>query len=184
MTDTDDNFDEKLPGKDGGTNDFKGKRRYRRIERVLRCPWDALNDPYMPLVNKEVWRADPSTWLDLETSSFSWLPVDILRVHILPLLSYYDLTLFLLSLGFNQYTNGFHSSYRIYDAIAPLPKWLSNWLWENRKDTHTYLAHRFTGWDSTGGYGDWVCVRNRITFDGDDPPEVYKKRWMERGDRW
>ena len=54
------------------------------------------------MVNKEVWKADPSTWLDLETSSLSWLPVDILRVHILPLLSNRDLTLFLLSLGFNQ----------------------------------------------------------------------------------
>jgi len=184
MNDTNTDCEIKLPDKDQGASDVWYKRKYNHIERVLQCRWDSNNMPCTQMAFKEVWKTDPSTWLDLETSILSSLPVDIFRVHILPLLSSRDLTWFLLSLGFNQWTDGVGNSYRRYDSLGPLPKWLSDWLWDNREDTHTRAAHRLTGWENTSTWGDWVFVRNRLTFDGDDPPQVYKKRRIERGAGW
>jgi hypothetical protein len=122
----------------------------------------------MPVMFKEVWRADPSTWLDLETSTLSWIPIDIFKVHVLPFLPNLDLTWFLLSLG-----------YGLYNPIAPLPQWLSDWLWDNREYTHTLAAHRFTGWEDTSTHDDWILVRNRLKFDGDIAPDVHKKQQMK-----
>ena len=98
-----------------------------------------------------------------------------------------DLTMFLLySLGYNQYTSGFDWTHktRKYEYIAPLPQWISDWLWDHRQNDHIRMASRLMDWEDSCTYADWSEICRRLKFDGDDPPEVYKKCRFEKGDLW
>jgi hypothetical protein len=145
------------------------------------CGWALPN--HEPIVRKEPWKADPSTWLDLETSMLSYLPVELFVEFIFPSLSDVDLTMFLLCLGYNQWTSGVGDSCKKYQPIVPLPKWLSNWLWKYREPTHVRAANMVTGWGELYNYRHWIFVRNRIQFDGDDKTQVYKHSDWSKGKR-
>jgi hypothetical protein len=185
MTNSD--CDTKLPTNDDAANGSGRKQMYQCIEHVHQTPSDLKNtlmpEPHAPTECKEHWRANSTTWLDLETSSLSMLPIELLIYHVLPLLSSLDLILFLLSLGYNQWTSGSGMLWTKYAYIDPLPLWLSDWLWDHREYTHTRAAHAFTLLSDrcAEACNDWNLIRKHITFDGDDPPEVYKRRRIENG---
>ena len=148
-------------------------------------PWLPAEIP-LPVTRKEIWKADPTTWLDWDTSMLSLLPTELFVDFIFPSLLSVDLSMFLLSLGYNQYTSDFRYDGQLkkYTYIAPLPRWISDWLWDHRAYTHVTQASRSMGWNNSGNYADWCKIRRRVQFDGDDPPEVYKKRRIEKGCLW
>jgi hypothetical protein len=147
---------------------------------VNKRSWGWTLPDTQPIIRKETWKADPSTWLDLETSMLSFLPIELFVEFILPSLSDVDLTMFLLCLGYNQWTSGVGNSYTKYQPISPLPKWLSNWLWKYRQPSHVRAANMVTGWGTTPTYRDWTLVRDRIQFDGDDKTQEDISDWTKR----
>ena len=164
------------------------KCKCQQVERRFECQnprtWKcALLHP-QPIIYKETY---PSTWLDWETSILSRLPTELFVKFIFLSLLSVDLTMFLLySLGYNQYTSGFDWTHktRKYEYIASLPQWISDWLWDHRQNDHIRMASRLMDWEDSCTYADWSEICRRLKFDGDDPPEVYKKCRFEKGDLW
>ena len=166
-----------------------GKRKFRWILESdgsnRHFVFSSVRPPPVPEFRKELWTADPSTRLDMDTSRLGFLPSELLTDFVLPLLSRVDLTMFLLSMGYNQYTSGFVGEHAKYTHVAPLPQWLSDWLWDHRANTHLQAANEsMSPWDPSLNYGDWVAVRRRITFDGDESPQVYRQRRIAQGRLW